>query len=125
MKYNYQEAIKSDILEHITDNYSPDEIREKLADRDEWEDNLHDELWIEDSVTGNASGSYTFNTWEAEENICHNLDLLRDALDEFGGDYSEALEKGAEYCDVTIRCYLLYSAISDALDELEGELSND
>lgn len=54
-------------------------------------------------MTGNASGSYTFSTWEAEENICHNLDLL------------------AEACDVTIRCYLLGQAIAEALEEIADE----
>lgn len=31
------------------------------------------------------------------------------------------LEKGAEACDVTIRCYLLGQAISEVLDEVEKE----
>ncbi len=30
-------------------------------------------------------------------------------------------EKGAEWADVTIRCYLLGSAISEVLDELESD----
>jgi hypothetical protein len=73
-------------------------------------------------VTGNASGSYTFNTYEAEENICHNLDLLEEALDEFGSGHGYLLDNGAEAADVTIRCYLLGPAISEALDEFEDEL---
>lgn len=31
--------------------------------------NVYDELWIDDSVTGNGSGSYTFNSYKAEENV--------------------------------------------------------
>lgn len=120
-KYNYQEAIKNDVLQHIRDNYTSEEIRSHLETREGWEEALNDELWNEDSVTGNASGSYTFSTWKAEEYIAHNLDLLREALSEFGDVSSRALEKGAEYCDVTIRCYLLGSAISEALDTLEAE----
>lgn len=73
-------------------------------------------------MTGNASGSYTFNTWQAEEYLCHNMDLLEEACAEFGEDVGNAVECGAEYCDVTIRCYLLSGAISDALDELESEI---
>lgn len=69
-----------------------------------------------DSVTGNAS----FNTWTAEEYLCHNWELLGEALTEFGCDMSY-LEKGAEACDVTIRCYLLGQAISEVLDEIETE----
>ncbi|MBE6547842.1 MAG: hypothetical protein E7667_03050 [Ruminococcaceae bacterium] len=120
-RYNYPEAVRADVLEYIRDNYTPEEIREALADRDEFAEKLHDELWTVDSVTGNGSGSYTFNTWRAEEYICHNLDLLGEALQEFGCNASYLIEKGSEAADVTIRCYLLGSAISEALDELENE----
>ena len=84
------------------------------------EQELNDTLFVNDSVTGNASGSYTFSTWQAEENLCHNFELLTEALTEFGCDLSY-LEKGAEACDVTIRCYLLGQAISEVLDEIEIE----
>lgn len=49
------------------------------------------------------------------------MNLLEEACDEFGQDVGEAVKRGAEYCDVTIRCYLLGSAISEAIDELEAE----
>ena len=58
--------------------------------------------------------------WFKEEAICHNWDLLEEAIDEFGGD-TDILKQGAEFCDVTIRCYLLGQAIGAALDELEEE----
>ena len=41
----------------------------------------------------------------------------KEALKEFGCGI-EYLEKGAEACDVTIRCYLLSGAISEVIDEL-------
>lgn len=113
-KYNYFDAICDDVREYITENG----ITVNSENRQEVEEQLNDDLFINDSVTGNASGSYTFNTWQAEENICHNLDLLQEACDEFGGCYAETLEKGAEACDVTIRCYLLGSCISQVLDEI-------
>ena len=122
-RYNYMEAMKADIMEYIHDNYTAEEIAERLEDRAEWEEMLNDDLWTVDSVTGNASGSYTFNAYAAEEYIAHNLDILAEALREFG-DSSDYLEKGAEACDVTIRCYLLYGAISEALDEIESETEN-
>ena len=119
-RYDYENAVREDVLEWIREHYSNDEITEKLQERDDWEQELNDELWTADSVTGNGSGSYTFNSWEAEENVCHNLDLLGDALEEFGSDM-DIMKSGAEACDVTIRCYLLGGAISAALDELEEE----
>ena len=116
--YNYNEAVKADVKEYIQDNYTTVEIIDGLAHREEFDQHLYDEMWTADSVTGNGSGSYTFNTWQAEENLCHNMDLLADALADFGCglDY---IEKGAEACDVTIRCYLLGSALAEVLDELE------
>lgn len=121
MKYNYIEEMKEDINEYLCDNYTDRALREKLHDKEAFYEELFDDLWVEDSVTGNASGSYTFNTYLAEEYIAHNLDLLKEALDEFGGHYSVALEKGAEYCDVIIRCYLLGQAITQVLNDLESE----
>lgn len=123
-RYDYENAVREDVLDWICEHYSADEITEKLQERDDWEQELNDDLWTVDSVTGNASGSYTFNAWEAEENVCHNLDLLGEALEEFGSNM-DIMKSGAEACDVTIRCYLLGGAISAALDELEEEREED
>ena len=116
--YNYNEAVKADGKEYIQDNYTTVEIIDGLAHREDFDQHLYDEMWTADEVTGNGSGSYTFSTWQAEENLCHNMELLADALDDFGCglDY---IEKGAEACDVTIRCYLLGSALAEILDEFE------
>ena len=116
MKYNYREAIKDDVLEYINSEINFEDF-DTLEDLEE---HLNDVLFVEDSVTGNASGSYTFDAYEAEENICHNLDLLADALDELGGD-CDVLRNGAEAADVTIRCYLLGECIADALEEIEAD----
>ena len=116
-KYNYLENVTADAKQAILENLN----YWKFSDREELEEISYDNLWVDDSVTGNASGSYTFSTWQAEENLCHNMDELEDACDEFGQDIGEAVKQGAEYCDVTIRCYLLGQAISAALDELEEE----
>lgn len=115
--YNYLEAVKKDVKEYIDSEIT----LKDFSSREKLEEKLNDDLWVEDSVTGNASGSYTFNTYEAEENICHNLDLLVEACKEFGNNI-DILEAGAETCDVTIRCYLLGPAISEVLDDMEDEL---
>lgn len=120
--YNYLEAVKADVRAYIEAEIDLDAFSGAAEDqediREELEEKLNDTLWIADSVTGNASGSYYCNRWAAEEALCHNWDLLADALEEFGGDVREAVECGAEYCDVAIRCYLLGQAISDVLDEM-------
>ena len=115
--YNYMKAMTEDIKEYIKNEVTLSDY----SDREELEEYLHDTLWTEDSVTGNASGSYTFNTYKAEEYIFHNLDLLAEAIKEFGCT-ENVLEKGAEWCDVTIRCYLLGQAIAEVLDDMEEDL---
>jgi hypothetical protein len=117
MKYNYLEAVKEDVLNYINEN----EIKVYSSNREDIELQLNEDLWIEDSVTGNASGSYTFNAWQAEENLCHNWDLLAEAMAEFGYSDKNVIEEGAEWADVTIRCYLLGQAIAEVLDEVETE----
>ena len=72
--YNYLENVKEDVR-----NYK---IVVTSSNREEVEQELNDTLFVNDSVTGNSSGSYTFSTWQAEENLCHNFELLTDALEE-------------------------------------------
>lgn len=115
--YNYEEAVKNDIKTYIEENidFKDFETLDDLAEQ------LNDDLFVEDSVTGNASGSYTFSNDQAEENLCHNLDLLGEALEKFGCGPDYLIEQGAEACDVTIRCYLLGGCISEVMEEIEEE----
>lgn len=115
--YDYREAVKSDVLDYIRNEIN----FEDFEDLDELEQTLNDDLWINDSVTGNASGSYYCNTWKAEEALSHNWDLLAEALEEFGQSGTDILKEGAEAMDVTIRCYLLGQCIAEALEEIEDE----
>lgn len=128
MKYNYFEAIREDVREYIEENYTAEEIRENLKNREEWEEKLNDDLWINDHVTGNGSGSYTFSRRTAEEYVKDNLSLCIEAMIEFGNE-AETFGKKVyneewEYFDVSIRCYLLNGAISDTLNNLEKELED-
>lgn len=113
-RYDYRKSLMDDIRNYIDEN----DIKITSENRDDVEEELRDSLMNNDSVTGNASGSYTFNTWQAEENLCHNLELLQDACNEF---CCEPRLDSAEWCDVVIRCYLLGECLSSVLDELEVE----
>ena len=115
-RYNYREALKDDIRAYIEDN---DIKAADYEDADAMREDLYDKLWVEDSVTGNGSGSYTFNTWKAEEYLCHNLDLLGEALTEFCCDADYLAKNGAEAADVTIRCYLLSEVLDEVLEDME------
>lgn len=125
-KYDYEMTMSDDIRDYIRENYTEEEIREKLEDRDEWETELNDDMWISDSVTGNASGSHTFNTWKAREYVTDNTETLQEALREFCEDAESIAEHFLngdwEYFDVTIRCYLLGQVLHSVLDEIEEEM---
>lgn len=121
MKYDYRQAIKEDVKWYIENEWTG-----SLTDnREEVEEELNDELWVVDSVTGNASGSYTFNRAKAKEYVEPNMVLAVEALREFGYELNVLGEKldgeEWEWLDVTIRCYLLGQAINEALDELEDK----
>ena len=109
--YDYRAAIIADIKTAI--NSGEYDLTE-YDSREEAEEALNDKMWIDDSITGNASGSYTFSRYRAEEYLCHNAALLFEALDEFGGE----IPHEAEVADVTIRCYLLGECIAAALDDI-------
>ena len=113
--YNYLEAVTADVIRYVEDN---DILAEWEGNREGLEEFLNDELWIVDSVTGNASGSYTFSRWQAEEYLAHNWAELAEALEEFGLSDINPFDKGAEWCDVTLRCYYLGQAIASALDRI-------
>lgn len=117
MRYNYLENIKNDIIEYVKEN--DDYLKEKNLD------DLYDIFFCEDAITGNASGSYYCNAWRAEEAISHNMELLTEALECFGCDNINVLEKGAEWCDVTIRCYLLGQALNEVKEEIEEILKDE
>lgn len=117
--YDYREAVKDDVLEYINNEIN----FEDFDTLEELEEHLNEVLFTEDSVTGNASGSYMFSTYEAEENICHNMDLLQEALSEFGDTEALVMDFDAEKADVTIRCYLLGECIAAALEEIKDDFN--
>lgn len=118
-KYDYYKVIKKDVYNYIIN----EEIYLKdFSNRKELEEYLKDVLWNDDTVTGNASGSYTHSAYQAEEYIAHNWDLLAEALENFCSD-ENSIKKGAEWCDVIIRCYLLNEVIVAVLDKMESDKS--
>ena len=105
--YNYYENMAADLLDVIADGLSYSGIH--------YYDDMYEGLWCHDSVTGNGSGSYTCNSWTSAENVAHNWDLLREALEAFGGGF-DVLERGEEFADVSIRCYILAEVLTKVTD---------
>lgn len=101
--YDYKEALEHDIEYYLTENNI-------VITYDNY-DEVYDYMFVEDCITGNASGSYTFNREEAKENVFDNLELCKEACEEFGITSSEFGDKiyneEFEQIDVIIRCYLL------------------
>lgn len=119
MKYDYMEHEVQDVLDYIEDEI---DLKKWEGRRSELETYLNDTLWSEDSVTGQSSGSYTCSTYDAEENLCHNLGLLAEAYADMGDlSAQDFLDGGAESMDVAIRCYLLADAVHEALNRLGME----
>ena len=114
-KYDYYKNVSEDVKQRL------DFIKiNSYSDIDEVINAVYDDFFNDDSITGNGSGSYTFSSWAAEENLCHNMDLLKEALDELGGDLNDYIDS-AEACDVTIRCYVLGQVVRDVVTEFVEE----
>lgn len=107
---DYRKQLKNDLLEYAEESQGYVETLEEFRDS----------CWTADSVTGNGSGSYTFNTYQAEENVKDVIfsDELLEMFQEFGYD-RVPLEKGAEYIDVSIRCFLLDKVLNTIEDEIK------
>ena len=118
--YDYREAMKIDIAQHIRNEITVDDLVGE--DESSFIEKLNEDLWADDSVTGNGSGSYTFNTAKAAENVQGNEDLVREMIREFGYDAGEIVDRFLnaewEWFDVSIRCYLLGEMISTVVRDL-------
>lgn len=121
MSYNYYEAVYDDTKEYMSDNIELSDYYDKEDNSfnlSELSDKLNDKCWMADSVTGNASGSYTFNRWQAAEYLSHNWNLMEELADS-GLEPNEKDRFEPEVWDVYIRCYLLSQVIAEICEELE------
>ena len=122
--YDYYSAVAEDVEDYVRANID-------FADYDtidELEEHLNDVLWTEDSVTGNGSGSYTFDRNKAKEYVLENTDavaMMADAFDVADADIGEHFRNNDwEWFDVCIRCYYLGQAIDYVLDEYYEEFQD-
>lgn len=116
-KYDYFEALRTDIEIYISNECI--NIHKYGDDIDEAFDKLNDELWEQDSVTGNGGMYYDTET-NCEEYLCHNLDLLFAAIEDFDFDISyKNIHQPYLACtlDSLIRCYLLNQVLWEYMEE--------
>ena len=107
--YDYRMHVTVD-AQHFVLNESDLDITQ-FADEVDLADALREELWTEDSVTGNGSGSYTFNRYLAEEYLLYNHELVAEAYEYF--DLKGYVEP--ETLDVCIRLMLLDNEVAETV----------
>lgn len=89
---------------------------------DAW-DAFYEDIFIDDNVTGNASGSYWFNSKKAEESLGEFVwdeDIIW-LLEEMGYTIEDVVKRGPEVADVIIRCAMLYH-VEDAVKKYVWEM---
>lgn len=115
--YNYYDAVKDDVIKAIQEDTEL-EPREG-EDRDDYRERLEDTLWASE-VTGNGDYAYYYSDEEdAISAVMWNLELCKETYLEFGVE-DDAVDfiSNVRAVDVSIRCYVLPSAIDAAIDGL-------
>lgn len=107
-KYDYEDAVLDSVKETLDNDV------EHFSGKDI--DNIIDELADDDSVTGNASGSFYCSRWKAEACLFLNYFLMRDALEAL--EVSLDNKREPEEIDVLIRYYVLTTGARDKVEEL-------
>ena len=113
----YIEETKENAKEYIKENW--EYLKDKTGEE------IQDDLFVADEVTGNGSGSFTFNTYEAKQNVVELMfdeDFVNALKWNFGQDLGELIQKGPESVDVTARCLALYEFdINEIIEEVKEE----
>ena len=117
-KYDYEAALENDIRDYIK-NYI------NLNDYDtptDLMDDLNETLWDDDDITGNGwRGGYASEE-ECEQWVGQNLNLMLEALWSFDTPLNKIPhDTPARFLDTTIRCYLYDMCISNVVNDLWDE----
>lgn len=121
--YDYKEAVKDDIIDYLNENIIHNTLEAndiKIGVKEyvnaKYDDILED-MMLCDSVTGNASGSYTCSSYAAKEYVLDNIDIVTEMYEDgyISNSHvvSMVLYDRWEDMDVIIRCYLLPQIFSD------------
>lgn len=115
--YNYYDAVKDDVIKSIREDTELEPHEDE--DRDNYAERLEDAL-LASEVTGDGPYAYYYSEEEdAIAAVMWNLDLCKEAYLDFAiEDDAVDFMSSIRAADVTIRCYVLPSAIDSAIDEL-------
>lgn len=112
----YYNEVYNDARDVAAENFD-DYLEDNYDFNDAW-DAFYEDLFRDDSVTGNASGSYWFNSKKAEESLGEFIwdeDIIL-LLEEMGYTIEDVVKRGPEATDVIIRCAMLSSVCEDIRD---------
>lgn len=103
-KYDYLSAVENDVREYIECNV---DFRD-YSDLDEMKEDLNEKLFVDDSVTGNASGSYgkyaeNVGDFRLTSLICDILDYHHPHKDSI---YRDEVKRILKYIDTKDKKYL-------------------
>lgn len=120
----YFEQVKEDVLTYLNDEVETTADAyvvegQEQRDSDDLIEALDDILWIDDAVTGNGSGAYSGGCND-KECVLSNIETVVDACKEWDciDRFANALAAGEwEWLDVTARCYVLFGAVCEAVEE--------
>ena len=120
-KYNYYIEVQNDVENWIELNNDLFNMS-NFDNKDDAAEYLYDQMWDDDSITGNGPDGYA-DEYLCEEFLCHNLDLLIEAMREFDVMHDPFSIRSyidnhrlARYLDCTIRCYVLGQVIDRVLE---------
>lgn len=139
LRNSYYNDVQDDILEMLKEEYQNEEELKDYIYQDgseyfvEFDDNFKNRILEaaedDDSITGNASGSYFYNLYEAKECFSENdgNEILRDAINEGLIEKEQVadyfLNDDYESLDVVCRFYVCSQAVDDAVNEFEQYLN--
>lgn len=112
----YYNEVYNDARDVASENFV-DYLENNYDFNDAW-DAFYEDLFRDDSVTGNASGSYWFNSKKAEESLGEFVwdeDIIW-LLGEMGYTIEDVVKRGPEVTDVIIRCAMLSRVCEDLRD---------
>ena len=115
--YNYYDEVKDDVIKAIREDTELEPHEDE--DRNNYRERLEDALWASE-VTGNGPYAYYYSDEEdAISAVMWNLDLCKETYLDFGiEDNAVDFMSNIQAADVTIRCYVLSSAIDAAIEGL-------
>lgn len=117
---NYYDELKNDIIEALKYDYA--EILESAENKEDAYYQLEEIFFIKDSITGNASGSYYFDTYKSRKHCYNYFRDVFEALEEYG--YEKELTKFKTFVNLVEEGYLNIENMTlndDILEEVDED----